>query len=112
MLLAHFAASRSTTSIRDGSDGVRNKSKLVEKWTSSQVYEWFLENEIHPQICELYKSVDGLTLKEIHAINVENPMFFYECLRNETNKKIDKEDYESFSQKMKNKIVFLCFADS
>jgi hypothetical protein len=79
-----------------------NKSKLVEKWTSSQVYEWFLKHEIHPQICELYKSVDGLTLKEIHVINRENPVFFYECLRNETNKKIDKEDYESFSQKLKN----------
>ena len=79
-----------------------SKRKEVEKWTHVQVHEWLLINEINPHICELYKNVNGLTLKEIHVINVENSEFFYECLNKETNFKIDKVDYEVFSQKMRN----------
>lgn len=79
-----------------------NEQRNVEKWTSSDVSEWFDSNDIHPSITKLYGVFDGFTLKQIYNMKKLTPEFYYQTLANETNHEITSMDIAFFAQKLEN----------
>lgn len=77
-----------------------NNFRSVEKWTPSDVSEWFDSNEIHPCITKLYGVFDGFTLKQIYNMKNLTPEFYYQALGKETNHEITTKDIAYFSQKL------------
>lgn len=78
----------------------QNKVEKIEKWTPCQVNDWFFKNQVHESIIRLYKTADGIMLKQVHSIKMFNPEFYYQTLANETDEKLKSDDILHFSQKL------------
>ena len=78
---------------------------LVENWSSNQVENWFLENELHPNFVRNYGKLDGFTLKQLYLIHHENPQFFYKSVLSEISD-IEISDLSLFISKLKNLFGF------
>ena len=73
----------------------------VESWNSDQLTRWLIENEIHQEIIDSFKKLDGACLKQLYLLNLENPQFVYQTLINEANCKLKLANVLLFMTRVK-----------
>ena len=74
--------------------------KKLDEWTSSHVAHWFSETKINENIANIYKSLDGATLRQIYLLKIKSPEFFYQSMSKETNFTITTSDIAYFNTKL------------
>jgi hypothetical protein len=72
----------------------------VDEWASSHVTNWFIEMKINENIANIYKDLDGATLRQIHLLKTKSPEFFYQSMSKETDFKITTSDIAYFNSKL------------
>lgn len=74
--------------------------KKLDEWTSSHVAHWFRETKVNENIANIYKNLDGATLRQIYLLKIKSPEFFYQSMSKETNFTITTSDIAYFNSKL------------
>ena len=61
------------------------KSSEVEKWSETQVQNWFIENKINMKIYEHFSPINGELLVQIYDMKNSAPEFYYQTLKEMNN---------------------------